>query len=245
MKVMSRLKRALLALLVLPWALLGVLLTVDGLTQGIWILPAMLAVLTFVLLRATVLLFGPEPPLRRARRAPIIDPLPRLLRQLPRVTIRDAAEGKQVLIVGKARPRDKPLTAPLSHRPACFYDARVYGERGAPVARETGGCDFFVEDDTGRALIRVKSARPIVKLDAVYRSYDQWATSRQLALLRRHNRQPRGLLLYREGAITPGEHVAVIGSASREPDPEGGASYREMPTRLVFDGEIVCVTDLV
>jgi hypothetical protein len=176
------------------------------------------------------------------RRRLFIDPLPPELQRMKRVPIRDAAELKRVMIVGKVRMAQK-LKAPLSERPCCWYDARVYDESGVTIARETAGRDFFVDDGTGRAL--VKGADAIVKLDAVYRSENGRATSRQIGLLRRHNRLPHGALEYREGTLTPGEKVAVIGVAHREPDPDGGASYREMPTRLVFDGEIICVTDLI
>lgn len=49
----------------------------------------------------------------------------------------------------------------------------------------------------------------------------------------------QGRFSYREGVIEPGEEVAVLGWAEREPDPQSGAigaAYRAPPLRVVLKG---------
>jgi hypothetical protein len=165
--------------------------------------------------------------------------------RMPRVAIRDAGEHRRVKIVGKVRLAGKKLEAPLSQRPCTFYDARVDDESGN-LLRETQGYDFFVEDESGMALVKLEAATVVVKLDARYESEGLRATSHQEALLTRHRYSPRGRLTYREGTLTPGEIVAVVGTPYREPDPAGGAAFRDLPFRLVFaarDRDTLFITD--
>lgn len=144
-------------------------------------------------------------------------------------------------IVGKVRILGTPLVAPLTERPCAFFDAVAENYAGVVIARETFGHDFLVEDDTGLALVRVKSAQVVVKLDACYESDTTQATSRQWALLTRHIRPQRGRVRYREGTLTPGEIVAVVGTpyleAHPNPDPRTSGQFREMAMRLVFDSD--------
>jgi hypothetical protein len=165
--------------------------------------------------------------------------------RMPSVTIRNAGEHRRVKVVGKVRLAGTKLMAPLSQRPCTFYDARVDDESGN-IVRETQGVDFFVEDDSGLALVRIDAATVVVKLDARYESEGLRATSHQEALLMRHRYSPRGRLSYREGTLTPGEIVAVVGTPYREPDPTAGAAFRDMPFRLVFaarDRDTLFITD--
>jgi hypothetical protein len=187
---------------------------------------------------------------RKRRRGSAIDPLPPELGQVARVAIHEVAEHRRVKIVGKLRLASRPLTAPLSGRPCAFFDARVTRKNASQselIARETDGQDFFVEDSTGRALIRLASAQVIVKLDARYESRGGRVTSRQRALLSRHAKGAHEPLRYLEGALTPGETVMVVGTALREidPDPRTGAAFREPPMRVVFEGAELYVTDEV
>jgi hypothetical protein len=174
-----------------------------------------------------------------------IDELPDEIGRLPRVLIRDVAPQRRTRIVGKVRLLGEPLAAPLSARPCCAWDARVADGSNAELLREIGKQDFVVEDETGRALVRAETARIIVKRDGSYQSQGRQATSPQEAFLARHGRLPSGELNYREGALTPGETVAVVGTPWHEPDPDpkAGAAFREMPMRLVFGGADLYVTD--
>src|SRR5689334_5235669 len=179
-----RMSRVLFSLFLLPWALfsltMGVVLV--GADARMWPVGLFFGGLALLLFRAMKILLQEAGLLKLPRRRYPNDPLPTALHELERTAICDAAELRRVKIVGKLRLAGKPLTAPLSSRPCCYFDARVFDENGERMLRETGGCDFFVDDGTGRALVRIKAAHPIVKLDASYRSQGGRVTSRQAAL---------------------------------------------------------------
>jgi hypothetical protein len=149
-----------------------------------------------------------------------------------------------VRIIGKVRIAGRPLRAPLSERPCAFFDARIEDER-RELVQHSEGQDFFVEHAGGRDLVCIDYVRVRVKLDAEYFSSGAQATSRQKALLHRLGRSPDGELRYREGTLTEGETVEVVGNPRLEPDPDprSGAPFREMPMRRVFAGADVYVTD--
>lgn len=185
----------------------------------------------------------------------------RALRSVPRVSVSDATEGSLVRIVGTLRAGARTLEAPLSGRPcACFrveVDVRVSTGKSSSwrnIIREEDGADFFVEDPSGRALVKGGTVEAAIVLDHHLKSgtFDD-ATPELEAYLARHGHKSTDFLgfnkaiRYREGVLEPGETVAVLGRARWEDDPEAGAAqpssggYRESARkkRLVLEpGEL-------
>jgi len=183
--------------------------------------------------------------MRRRREAYELDPLPPEMEKLAPVPIRQVTDNRRVKIVGKLRFVGAPLPAPLSGRPCAFCDVRASDDNGVIVASESEGCDFYVDDGTGRAIICVSVARVFVKLDARYRSHGRQVTSRQAAFLERHHQTPAGPLRYIEGTLTSGETVTVVGVPFHEPDLDQRNldTLRDMPMCLRFEGADLFVTD--
>jgi E3 Ubiquitin ligase len=174
----------------------------------------------------------------------------------PRVTIALAPEGQRVELVGVVQPAET-LEAPLTGRACVHYEVEIDGERSAMyaptyrargpfgagssgrggVVREVRSVPFAIEDETGRALIDPGHARFTIAISE--RSMTLAApTARQQALLRSHGMYGRENL-FREAILEVGTRVAVIGTAVREPDPDGAAhvtGYRDAPTRLRLGG---------
>src|SRR5262249_27565279 len=91
----------------------------------------------------------------------------RAARRASRTPIRDAGEGSPILIVGTIRFYRGALEARLTGRRCCFYQARFdepipklgFGVRNSwSMSTEEKGCDFILEDGTGKALVRIDSA---------------------------------------------------------------------------------------
>jgi hypothetical protein len=172
-----------------------------------------------------------------------------------RVAIADAAEGVTIEIAGTI-VSGATIEAPLTGRACVHYDLEIVEESrgtGAPglgVRRgyglhitpgrlhEVRGVTFTIEDDTGRALIDPAGAE--IHPVAIAREMTIGdPTVRQRALLVQHHMHARQNR-FREGVLAIGDRVAVIGTAVREPDPDGAArahGYRgDTPTRLRLGG---------
>lgn len=147
-------------------------------------------------------------------------------------------------IVGTARPVEEPLTAPISGRPCVFFEVSVvqnHGKSSSTIIHELQGVPFFLEDETGRAIVDPRGAEVVLQQDYSTSSgtLDD-ATPVEEAFLRRHGKEPQGWVFnkslnYRESIIEISEKVAVLGAGVREPDPDASPSqdYRgAMPTRL-------------
>lgn len=74
------------------------------------------------------------------------------------VTIADAREGQLVTLEGRiCRALPTLLSSALSERPCVYWEVnRAIGE-GAPERFDA--CDFWIEDDSGRALVRAERVR--------------------------------------------------------------------------------------
>ena len=158
------------------------------------------------------------------------------VRQLPGWTaiasFRDRGKGK---IRGRVELGGAALHAPLSGRRCACYEVVVLAGHGAnpiEVFRERRLSDFFVVDETGRALIEVDGAYVVMTAD--------WSTplrgDRLDAYVLHHGVAPSPGLQLTEGVIEPGELIDVYGWGVREPDPDPRhvATYRDRPTRLVL-----------
>ncbi len=173
----------------------------------------------------------------------------RVLRSQPRVDIAAAREGP-VKIAGKLRLWGKPMLAPLSRRPCALYDAQVHERSNRTdvlVIHDRLAVDFFVEDATGKALVRAapgKQLELVIVQDARYRSGLLREPHPDLErFLTAHGQASKGVLFprnlsYREGVFEPGEDIVVYGRGRLEPDPDAAApgdAYRERPMRLVVE----------
>lgn len=153
--------------------------------------------------------------------------------------------------VGRVREAGEPLEAPFSAVPCVFSEALVkhwqYGITGGGwvlLVRENQGSDLWIEDDTGRALVRTAGMK--VLSGTVIQDMSQTFTppnARQAAFLKRHGVAGKsGLfdkkLLYKETTFQRGDLVSVLGIArwEQDPDPDPAAwGYREAPRRLVIE----------
>jgi len=161
-----------------------------------------------------------------------------------RVDAAACPDRKSVKIEGTLRYGDETVRAPFSGRTCAVYEVEVHERRGKHwrlVVRERFAKDFFVEDASGRALVRAPVTRVRVVQDAHARS-GPWtdATPEQEKFLERFGQTPKGFLLkrtlrYREGVMEAGEKVAVCGYARRE---GGGVVIAErMPTPLIVSDD--------
>lgn len=181
--------------------------------------------------------------------------LRRMLRNAPRITIREFRDGGVGKIVGVLEYHDAPLIAPLSQRACAYFLVEVKEQRGSgnnhywhTIVSDTGRVRFRVRDATGYAIIDPAHAHLVVVKDCHSRSgtFDD-PTPAEAHFLARYGQQGTGwvfnkTLSYREGILEAGEQVAVLGFGLREPDPEPPGrddqrGYRTgPPTRLLMSG---------
>lgn len=169
----------------------------------------------------------------------------RLIKRARTFTLEALGEGRAGRIIGTARVHRETVVAPLTGRTCVYYIAEVGVPGGGKasdwqtIVSEEHGVLFAVEDATGRALVDAASARLALDYDlhAQSTSLDE-PSELQRAFLQRHRCDPTNrALLYREAIIADGETIAVLGSATRELDPDAlpTEAYRgNLPTRLRF-----------
>lgn len=168
----------------------------------------------------------------------------RALRNAPRFKIGDLPENHLGRIVGQAQPIDgQVLQAPLTGRPCLVFKVTVEEKREHwdTWIVEQHGVPFVLVDDTGRALVDPSAAKVSLEVDSQTQSgtFDD-PTPIERVFLERH--QQTGVawvfnrtLRYNEAIVAVGERVAVLGSGTREPDPDAPptSAYRgAQPTRL-------------
>jgi hypothetical protein len=134
--------------------------------------------------------------------------------------IADARHGEQVKLVGRVVGAEQEVEAPLSAQVCVFVHAWM--ERvavtslinGVPVeswvdAGQThGGCDFLLEDDSGRAVVKLSGDYQPMALLAPSSYADH--VDREAGL--------RG----KEAIIRFGDRISVVGTVTRNDMPEGG-----------------------
>ena len=153
----------------------------------------------------------------------------RALRAVPFSRVRDAKSGALVKLKGRVVRKGRALRSPLSSRACVHFCAEVEEKRSgskgrsywATIADETESVDFYLDDGTGRALVRMDRAHVALVRDEHSRSgtFDD-ADARQKAFLARHGKRSETLfglvnrtLRYTEGALEEDEDVCVLGSA--------------------------------
>ncbi|HEU0033546.1 MAG TPA: hypothetical protein VFQ53_23100 [Kofleriaceae bacterium] len=164
----------------------------------------------------------------------------RKLRKLPRTPIAQAVETELVRIVGTVKQLEPPVRAPVSGAPCVYYKVIVeqrYREGWRTMITDAAGAPFWLEDESGRAIIDPLAAEittrhlrflPALRRDPILDPY-----------LARHGLFMKHRLRIREMRISVGEQIAVMGSATGErdplaPPPEG---YRaERTTTIRFSG---------
>jgi hypothetical protein len=173
--------------------------------------------------------------------------LRRALLRIPRRAIAEVRSGERVRIIGRVVPCEL-VEAPLSGRPCVCYEVVVneIGKNGAgELLRKVHAARFFVEDESGRALIdptRAGLSLILVEDHTTHSSLFGGAPDpRQVAVFPGHAKRLENLLLlrqleYTEGILAPGERVAVVGQGVVEPDPDSSlrpGGYRDAPAMLL------------
>ncbi len=167
-----------------------------------------------------------------------------------------APAGQTVKVCGRIKRHEKILNAPFSGRECVFYEVFVEEYHDLPHGQHYWHCvvhdiacvDFFIEDDTGVALVKKDKLK--VSLRAAATKDYLWEevgllgqTSPDLeAFLVRHNQSTKGVvfnrkLRYREGVFELDEEVIALGTAIWEHAPEGTTTrqgYRGAAQRLVL-----------
>jgi hypothetical protein len=164
-------------------------------------------------------------------------------------------------ISAAAQQLETALTAPLSQRPCVYWSIEILEDRGIDwptrtLIRDDRWVPFLLEEDNHRAIIDPTEAVVSLEFDFTSRSKAAFDASKdQKALLEAHNLVNRNWftteeLVYREAIIEIGERVWVLGSGTREPDPNPrstGGAYRDGPaTRLRLTSSAqhpLCITD--
>lgn len=156
----------------------------------------------------------------------------RRLRRSGRVPIKNFPDGGMAKIVGRLDYAGKPLKAPLTGRRCAQYVVEVeeQGDSGEwhRLTKEEDRRDFFLDDGTGEALVKLQGARIAVTKDRKYRSGPfKDATPLLEGFLSSHSQKSTGLLgfnkrlRYQEGVLRKGEDVAVYGVGRWEKDADG------------------------
>lgn len=175
----------------------------------------------------------------------------RLKRQLKAAkpwSLNELPEDTHGRVIGQARVLGEQLQGPLTGRACVYYIAMVEEQRSTgrstywrTIAQETRGVPFMLEDGTGRAIVDPNGAEVALDFDGNSKSGTfNNADPVQEQFLARHGQKSEGwvfnkTLRYREAMIEIGETIAVLGSGTREPDPNAApeAAYRGAPaTRL-------------
>lgn len=163
-----------------------------------------------------------------------------------RIAVAAVKDGATVSICGRLAYAATPLVAPLSGRRCAAWEVTVAQlveaedqRRWEVIINEQRSQDFYLDDGTGRALIKARSPLMALHRDARFSSGpDKQATPELEAFLERHGWSRQYAigydLIYHEGVLEEGEQVAVLGTARLEADPEG-AGYRTEALRVVVD----------
>ncbi|MCB9593122.1 MAG: hypothetical protein H6719_10350 [Sandaracinaceae bacterium] len=201
----------------------------------------LLAILAFGLIAGIGWYFSDD---QRAKRA---------MRGAPRRVIADVLEGERARVVGEVHV-EAPVASPLSGRLCAYWRVIVEEKisRGKSsywrtIVDEAGGVDFFLRDDSGKALVRTSHVQAVLDGDARGGSgFLNDPTPELTAFLAARGHDTQGWIFnktirYREGIAEPGETVAVVGRGRWERDPDeaarAGEGYREAvsPKRLVVE----------
>ena len=185
-------------------------------------------------------------------------------RRIRRVRVTEAANGQPCRLAGTARrhPDHPPLTTRFSEKEVLWCRARLLAfvqhdpNRESDdnpfdeVAQELNAVDaFWLEDDSGRALVRLFHTGTERELVLPCRSYKKLPTEKVEAMLEakgrslgavreHHDIYPEDLHVEEE-LLREGDRVVVVGTCRHEAAAggQGGGAYREAPLQRVVQGE--------
>ncbi|MCA9666675.1 MAG: hypothetical protein KC503_13845 [Myxococcales bacterium] len=174
------------------------------------------------------------------------------LKQSVAVSLSEAIDNMVVKIVGRLELVDpaNPLIGPLSERPCAHYALTVEqksGKSSSTIIDEKQTQDFWLVDETGRALVQAEGAQILLTIDARRKSgTGKDAPPRLEKMLEERGKKSKGWvfnknLRYREGALEPGETIAVMGLCRVQSDPQGGT--RKVLTKPM-DGDLIITDDV-
>ena len=182
------------------------------------------------------------------------------VRPTPLSLLMDGEIGK---VVGTVALAGRSLEAPLSHRVCAHYEVLVQQYRSSgksggwhTVIHEFRSCDFFVQDGADAARVDMTNARVVNVMDVGLRSgtFDD-APPEIEAFLASRGASSKGWLFnkklrYTEGALEPGESVAVLGilgSEASSDSSQAGEGHRAFKGRRVLrappDGDLIVSDD--
>jgi hypothetical protein len=158
-------------------------------------------------------------------------------------SIAHAPDGALVKLTGTLVLGEDGLTAPLSGRACAGFRALVEPTRGPRLVEEARFAGFSLDDGTGRVRVDLTGAIVDVTLDHVWHAgaldpEDRFDLERFLAThldAAAISADGRATLVYREGALTPGETVTVVGVLS-PPRLEERSPYRDPSAERVVAG---------
>lgn len=154
--------------------------------------------------------------------------------------IREAEEGTIVKVVGRVRVAEQSVRSPLTSKTGVYFDVLVTAggvQNQHPLRiHEREAVDFYIEDETGRALVRTRDMQVVIvrDVDETVSLFSRRDGLREL--LEAHGAEGRRSMNVREGTLELDEYVAVVGQATWVPGDAGSVpvSYRERPETLVL-----------
>lgn len=162
------------------------------------------------------------------------------------LSIANAPFGELVRLDGTLRLVGPALTAPLSGRACAGYHAQVEedSQRARVLGTETRFTDFVVEDATGSALVSMTEPHVDVTMDHVWRSnlldaetrFDVEQFLASVLDSARFAAAAKERLVYREGALTPGERVTVFGKLTQSETSRQDRPYRDVESLPIVTG---------
>lgn len=173
---------------------------------------------------------------------------PKVSSQRLATPIAQVRDRRLVRICGRARPDDDAeqplLSSPLTKRPCLYYRAQIQAHRDGRwqtvVDEAQLAVQFYLEDETGRALVEGGKERAVVgdEIWAQAPDFDGRPSPSVAALLRQHRRYEASSLSWRyrhrELCIEEGHELWAVGICRHEPDPDprSASSYRHRSLRV-------------
>lgn len=158
----------------------------------------------------------------------------------PRSRIADIHEGARARVVGSVIAHAGTVTAAFSGKQCVYFEVTIDKrprDVWEPVLERRGSVPFAIQDDSGRAIVDPDGAAVTVDAETT-EIVEEKLTSWQTALLADASDWLEGRMRVVERRIDAGDVIAVVGGATREPDPSARpttAAYRgESPTRVRF-----------
>ncbi len=165
------------------------------------------------------------------------------------VSIASVEDGAEVRVRGAVRKHRRTLRAPLTDRECVHYRVRLdegLGRSGRQFRRrvienDVQTVDFYIEDESGRAVVEVVHASVGTAMDYDGRPEPgRKPSARVKALVRRHGFDMADVGWVAdwsciEGVLADGDRVEVIGRVRMVAGEGGDAGYREAPRAIVIE----------